>query len=60
MTEIDINIYSLKCNGLSDDVKRNAVFKKLKKRGEGIFLLQETHCTDDNEQKWRSEWGSNM
>ena len=45
MTEIDMNIYSLNCNGLSDDVKRNAVFEKLKKKGEGIFLLQETHCT---------------
>ena len=55
-----MNIYSLNCNGLSDDVKRNAVFEKLKKKGEGIFLLQETHCTAENEQKWRSEWCNNM
>ena len=53
MTEIDINIYSLNCNGLNDDVKRKAVFEKLKKKGDGIFMLQETHCTTENEQKWR-------
>ena len=23
-------------------------------------MLQETHCTAENEQKWRSEWGNNM
>ena len=51
MTEIDINIYSLNCNGLNDDVKRNVVFEKLKKRGEGIALLQETHCMTENEPK---------
>ena len=60
MTEIFINIYSLNCNGLSDDVKNNAVFEKIKEKSEGIFLLQETHCTAENEQKWRSEWGNNM
>ena len=60
MTEIDINIYSLNCNGLNDDVKRKAVFEKLKKKGDGIFMLQETHCTTENEQKWRREWGNHM
>ena len=60
MTEIDINIYSLNCNGLNGDVKRNAVFEKLKKRGEEIFMLQETHCTAEHEQKCRREWVDNM
>ena len=60
MTEIDINIYSLNCNGLNEDVKRKAVFEKLKKKGDGIFMLQETHCTTENEQKWRREWGNHM
>ena len=60
MTEIELNIYLLNCNGLSDDVKRNAVFEKFKKMGEGIFLLQTTHCTAENKQKWRSEWGNNV
>ena len=49
----------MNCNGLNDDVKRNAVFSKLKMSGEGIFLLQETHSTAAIEQKWRNEWGSN-
>ena len=60
MTEININIYSLKYNGLNDDVKRNAAFEKLKKKGDGIFMPQETHCTTENEQKWKGEWGNNM
>ena len=60
MTEIDIQIYSLNCNGLNDDLKRRAVFDKLKNKGQGIFLLQETHCTTEKEQKWRTEWGNNM
>ena len=45
------------CNGLND-IKRNAVFSKLQKSCEGIFLLQETHKTAATEHKWRKEWGS--
>ena len=48
----------MNCNGLNDDVKRNAVFSKLKKSGEGTLLLQETHSTAATENKWRNEWGS--
>ena len=50
----------MNCNGLNDDVKRDAVFSKLKMSGEAIFLLQETHSTAAIEQKWRNEWGSNF
>ena len=61
MTEIDINIYSLNCNGLNDDVKINAVFYKLKKRVKGyIYMLQETHCTTENEHKWTRERDNHM
>ena len=49
----------MNCNGINDDIKRNAVYSKLKMSGEGIFLLQETHSTAAIEQKWRNEWGSN-
>ena len=59
MTDINLRVISMNCNGLNDDVKRNAVFTKLKMSGEGIFLLQETHSTAAIEQKWRNEWGSN-
>ena len=59
MTEINLRVISINCNGLNDDVKRNAVFSKLKMSGDGIFLLQETHSTAAIEQKWRNDWGSN-
>ena len=59
MTDINLRVISMNCNGLNDDVKRNAVFSKLKMSGEGIFLLQETHSTAAIEEKWRNEWGSN-
>ena len=45
MAEVDLQICSLNCNGLNDDVKRNAVFSKLKRSATGIYLLQETHST---------------
>ncbi len=43
MDKVDIKLFSLNANGLGDDIKRKAVFTKLKSKGEGIFLLQETH-----------------
>ena len=32
------------------------IFHWLKSTYKGICLLQETHCTVDQEEKWRSEW----
>ena len=58
MADIDLRAISMNCNGLNDAIKGNAVFSKLKKSGEGIFLLQETHSTAATEHKWRNEWGS--
>ena len=58
MTDINIQIFSLNCNGLNDDLKRLAVLTKLKRAGEGVYLLQETHSTSVNEQKWYQEWGN--
>ena len=58
MADIDLWAISINCNGLNDDIKRNAVFSKLQKSGEEIFLPQETHSTAATEHKWRNEWGS--
>ena len=52
----NFNIYSLNTNGLRDETKRVALFNKLKKKGSGIFLLQETHTTKDFENKWFRQW----
>ena len=58
MAEIDINIYSLNCNGLGDKTKRIAVLNKLKHKEPGIFLLQETHTTEASNSEWFSIWGT--
>lgn len=57
MGDYNITFYSQNCNGLGDSVKRKAVFKRLKDKGEGIFLLQESHCTSKSEKLWDNEWG---
>ena len=42
---------------MGEKIKRQAVFEKLKRKGSGIFLLQETHCTKDKEAIWKRQWG---
>ena len=58
MAEIDLSIFSMNCNGLNDDLKRIAVFAKLRKKTNGIILLQETHSTPEMEQSWQNDWGN--
>ena len=56
MAEIDLSIFSMNCNVLSDNLKRIAVFSKLKKKTNGIIMLQETHSTPEMEQRWQNDW----
>ena len=56
---LDIKIFSLNVNGLGDKVKRQAIFNKLKRKGNGIFLLQETHSSNNFEKYWKDQWGGN-
>jgi exonuclease III len=58
MANIDLNIYSLNANGLGDTAKRVTVFHKLKNKGEGIFLLQESHSTESTQRQWDLQWGN--
>ena len=58
MAEIDLSIFSMNCNGLNDDLKRIAIFAKLRKKTNGIILLQETHSTPEMEQRWQNDWGN--
>ena len=59
-THIDVNIkiFSLNCNGLGDKTKRMTVLNNLKRKGPGIFMLQETHSTPELENSWIMQWGS--
>ncbi len=59
MTDIDISMFSLNTNGLGNKTKRIAVFEKLRKKGKGIYMLQETHSSVNTEATWKREWGSN-
>ena len=53
-----INIYSLNTNGLRYSIKRKATLNKLLTLEPGIFLLQETHSTIEDEKTWASQWGN--
>ena len=45
-------------NGLGDSIKRGAIFNRLKRKGPGIFLLQETHSVKKTEDSWYTQWGN--
>ncbi len=52
----DFSIVSLNVRGMINDVKRNAVFRWLKRHKFDIVYLQETHSTEELEVKWKNEW----
>ena len=61
MSKFDYELYSFNVRGLGQKVKRNMIFNHLKKKSKnGIFLLQETHCTKEMEKKWKDEWGGEI
>ena len=47
--------------GMRDSSKRQQIFNYLKNHmHNGIFFLQETHSTPDDEEKWKTEWGGEL
>lgn len=56
--KLNLKIYSLNVNGLGENIKRKAVFNKLRKFKDGIFLIQETHSTYMKESIWKNQWGN--
>lgn len=52
----EVGIISYNCNGLADNKKRTLIFMWLKDKPQDLFLLQETHSTNLDEEKWRKEW----
>ena len=53
----NICILSANCQGLGDRLKRKDVFSYLRDKQYGIFCLQDTHFTSDQENIIRNEWG---
>ena len=45
--------------GLGDETKRRGVFEYCRKRAD-LILLQETHCTKNQENRWCTEWGGKI
>ena len=56
LTENDFNQY-LNVRGLRDKTKRIKMFTWLKNKNLSIIFLQETHCTNELEDVWRTGWG---
>ena len=59
---MELNVFSENVDGLgSCEIKRQTVFDSLNRRGEGIFMLQETHSTPALEKKFMDQFRtSNM
>ena len=51
-----LSVLSLNINGLSADKKRNTLYEKLTNKNINIILLQETHSTKQNINKWGKKW----
>jgi len=58
MVDCNICVLSLNVNGMGDSSKRTAVLSKLNKKHKGLYLLQETHSTEQSESTWRNNWGN--
>ena len=57
MSNVNLNICSYNCNGLSEHKKRKDVFDLLRSKNYSIYLLQETHWPYEQENFIRSCWG---
>lgn len=54
--ESHLKVATFNVNGLTDKIKRHAIFSYLKKSSIDIYLLQETHSTPRVESTWAAEW----
>ena len=54
---MDLKICSLNVRGLGERLKRRETFNWLRAKKFSIYLLQETHCSENTTATWSSEWG---
>ena len=54
---MDLKIGSINVRGLGDQVKRREIFNWLRAKKYSVYFIQEMHCTEDNKNDWRAEWG---
>ena len=55
-----VSIITMNVNSLKDFDKRKDVFTYCKKSKFEIVLMQETHCTREYQNIWKSQWGGQM
>ena len=51
-----MRLVALNVNGIRNDNKRERLFKWLVSKPYDLYLIQETHCTDEVEEKWKRQW----
>ena len=56
----EFTICSFNCNGLNNSKKRKDVFEYLRNKQFNIYLLQETHLKEKDENFIRTNWGYNL
>ena len=54
---MDFKICSLNVRGLGERLKRRETLNWLRVKKFCIYLLQETHCSENTTATWSSEWG---
>ena len=54
---MDLKIRSINVRGLGDQVKRREIFNWLPAKKYSVYFIQEVHCTENNKNDYRAEWG---
>ena len=57
---MSLKLLSLNVRGLSNFRKRRAIFTWCRKQKADLIFLQETHSTQNDECKWKKEWGADI
>ena len=52
----DLEVCSHNVRGLREQLKRREIFDRLRAQNVSIYLLQETHSTENTNPVWSSEW----
>ena len=53
----DLKVCSLNVRGLGEQLKRREIFNWLRAKRYSIYLLQETHSSENTNSVWSSQWG---
>ena len=56
---MSLKLSTFNCRGIQDNFKRKQIFHYLRTIGSEIIFLQETHCSEKDEQFWKTQWGEN-